>query len=486
MTPGDLGRPDDTSPEQAEGELRRAEADGVHGEALAAVLDKTASAYRRRFWDEGDARDLDQAVDGYQRAVWADPAHRAVWANELAVALTDLYDITGDLADLTTARQAAEEAMGDADEGSPQWARCAATLVLCLWNFYDATGSLTDLDTAIALGTRCLTVLSRTDRAWARVASNVGMLWMDRYERLGEGDALPEAVRLAEEAVEAAHADDPELGGWLNNFGNTLLTRFGTQFPGRAMPQRGESLDLTDLDAAIAAYRRAIEVSVWKVAGRATFLSNLGNALVDRADALRLGGLQEDGEPALREAVDALAEAVSLTSTTAPYRSSRLNVLGEAQRALSEETGAADDVDAARTSLREACMTGLAIAPEMTVTAADNWMRWAARRSAWDEVGEADTYLLQAAEALHRAQDLRRHREAWLVASSGLAQEGAHALARQGRPEAAAVRLERGRAVLLSEELGLVPALLSRLPVPLQDRYTGAVRRVQEALKAAG
>ena len=86
----------------------------------------------------------------------------------------------------------------------------------------------------------------------------------------------------------------------------------------------------------------------------------------------------------------------------------------------------------------------------------------------------------------HRAQSLRRHREAWLLASRGLAQEGAFALARQGRPEAAVVRLERGRAVLLSEELGLVPALLTRLPAPLRERYSDAVRRVREALRDAG
>jgi tetratricopeptide (TPR) repeat protein len=486
MRSGGVGGPDGTDPEQAESELRRAEAGGVSGEALTRLLDEAAAAYRRRFWDAGDPRDLDRAVCGYRRAMEADPANRAVWANELAVVLTDRFDVTGDLDDLGAARRAAEEAMGGAEEGSPQWARFAATLVLCLWDLYDVTGSLTDLDAAVGLGTQALTALSRTAREWARVCSNIGMLRLDRYERLGGDDDLQEAVRLAQEAVAAAHPDDPELGGWLNNLGNVLLTRFGTQFPDRAMPRPGDRVDLADLDAAIAAYRKAIEVFAWGVAGRATFLSNLGNALVDRAEILRLGGQQERSEPALREAVSALAQAVSLTAATAPYLASRLNVLGEAQRAVSEETGAADDVAAARTSLREACRTGLAIAPEMTVAAADNWMRWAARRSAWDEASEADRYLLQAAEALHRAQSLRRHREAWLVASRGLAQEGAYALAKQGRPVAAAVRLERGRAVLLSEELGLVPALLSRMPGHLQDRYTKAAQRVQSALRDAG
>jgi hypothetical protein len=122
----------------------------------------------------------------------------------------------------------------------------------------------------------------------------------------------------------------------------------------------------------------------------------------------------------------------------------------------------------------------------MTVAAADNWIRWAGRRSAWREASEADTYLLRAAQALHRAQTARHHQEAWLRASKGLAHEGAYALARQGRAEAAAVRLEQGRAVLLSEELDLVPALLDRLPGTLQERYAEAARRLREALRDAG
>lgn len=476
----------DSDPGEAETALRRADALGVSGPELADCLDAVGSAYRRRFWDAGDPQDLRRAVDHYRRAARADSARQTVWTNEVAVTLTDLYDLTGDPGDLDAAREAAEEATGAAEEGSPQWARCAATLVLCLWNRYDATGALGDLDAAIALGTRALGALPRTDAAWARVCSNVGMLHMDRHERLREEHDLRTTVRLAREAVNAAHADDPELGGWWNNLGNALLTRHGTQFPDRVLPRQDARVDLADVDAAIGAYETALHISRWKVAGRATFLVNLGNARVDRAEALGLAGRREEAVATLREAVVPLAEAVSLTSPTAPYRASRLNMLGEARRALAEETGAADEVAAARGAFREACRKGLDVAPEMAVGAADNWIRWAGRRAAWEEIGEADGYLLRAARALHEAQAVRRHREAWLVASHGLAHEGVHALVRLGQAEAAAVRLERGRAVLLSEELGLVPALLDRLPGPVQARYTAAARQVQEVLRDAG
>jgi tetratricopeptide (TPR) repeat protein len=450
---------------------------------LTRLLVELSDAYRRRFWNLGDVADLDRAVAGYRRAFDTARHDVAERANDLAVVLTDRYDVTGDPDDLAAATTAADTAVAGVQEGSVAWARYAATSVLCLWDRYDATGSLDDLDTAIDLGTRALGALSREDRAWARLSSNVGMLRMDRYSRHGTDEDLQEGVAHARRATTHAYADDPELGGWYNNLGSALLTRFGARFPERALPRPGGSVDLGDLEAAVAAYRKAIEESPWGVAGRATFLANLGNALSDLGEMYRLGGQPERSRPALREAADALAEAVSLTPSTAPYLASRLNVLGEAWRVISEETREPEDVAAARDSLRKSCSAGLVTAPEMTVAAADNWMRWAVRRSAWDEVGEADGYLLRAAESLHRAQSLRRHREAWLVAWRGLTQESVYALATKGCATDAAVRLERGRAVQLSEELGLARAVSQRLPLPLRHRYTHALGRLEAALR---
>ncbi|MFB6892406.1 hypothetical protein ACFCX4_24190 [Kitasatospora sp. NPDC056327] len=474
------------APEDLLRDVRRAEAAGAEPETLARLWVRAASAYRRRYWDGGARADLDLAVDGYRTALATGTTDLAARANDLAVTLTDRFDVTGRGADLEEAVRTVRDAMARTAEDSPEWAECAATLALCLWDRYDATGALDDLDRALHFGGRALAVLPRSALGWARICSNLAMLRMDRHERLGEDGDLQESVRLARAAVDAAHPDDPELGGWFNNLGNTLLSRFGTQFGDRESPRPGTRVEPGDLDAAIAAYRRAIEVSPWGFAGRATFLSNLGNALADRAELHLLAGQHGHGEAVLRTAVDTLAEAVSITAATAPYLASRLNVLGTAQRAVADLTGAAEDRAAARDSLRRACTAGLAIAPEMTVHAADNWMRWAARRSGWEEVGEADGYLVRAVDALRRAQSLRRHQEAWLTASRGLAQEAAYALVRRGRAAEAATRLERGRAVLLGEALDLVPAALERLPEEVRNRYLEAVRQVDSARRELG
>lgn len=472
------------TPEDVLRELRRAEAVGT--DPPAELWTRAASAYRRRFWSSGERADLDRAVDSSRRALAAGATDRAARANDLAVVLTDRFDVTGESEDLDEALRTVRTAMAEVAEDSAQWAECAATLALCLWDRYDATGSLSDLDRAIAFAGRALAASPRTALGWARICSNLAMLRMDRYERLGEDDDLRESVRLAQAAVDAAHPDDPELGGWFNNLGNALLTRFGTQWEDRGSPRPDRHLDPRDLDAAIAAYRKAIEVSPWGVAGRATFLSNLGSALVDRAEMYLVAGQPERGEPVLRTAVGTLTEAVSRTEATAPYLASRLNFLGAAQKAVADVTGSADDIDEARRTLRRACTAGLVIAPEMTVHAADNWMRWAVQRSAWEDVGEADGYLLRAVDTLRRAQTLRRHHEAWLAAFHGLAQEAAYALVRRGLVEDAAARLERGRAVLLSEALDLVPAAVERLPEGLRHRYTQAVQQVESARQDLG
>jgi hypothetical protein len=141
-------------------------------------------------------------------------------------------------------------------------------------------------------------------------------------------------------------------------------------------------------------------------------------------------------------------------------------------------------VDAARQAFRRACETGLAGAPELTVVAADNWTRWTVSRQAWVETAEADNYLLRAAESLQRTQLAAAHRRDWLVALRGLGQEACYAAVRRGRSSDAVVRMERARAVLLSESLALAPQALARLPKPIRERYAAAVAAVTAAEQA--
>lgn len=152
-----------------------------------------------------------------------------------------------------------------------------------------------------------------------------------------------------------------------------MCTRFELQFGRKDEPLPGEDIDLSDLQLAINLYRLAVSQPGPHEGDRATFLSNLGDALLDRSAMHELEGDLEAADTTLGEALSVHAEAVAATPRTAPDRPGRLNKLAVAERARADRTSAQADVDAARVSFREACETGLLVAPEMALAAAVNW-----------------------------------------------------------------------------------------------------------------
>jgi len=174
-------------------------------------------------------------------------------------------------------------------------------------------------------------------------------------------------------------------------------------------------------------------------------------------------------------------EPVADELATAPDRPGRLNKLAVIQCALAERTSAQAYIDAARASFREACQTGLLAAPEMALAAACSWPTSEVDRKARRRAIVADGYALRAADALHRAQQRRSDRETWLLVSRGLAAEAAYATVQDSDMHAAVARLERARALLLSDNLDLVSAALARLPdQALARRYADAAQLVRQ------
>ena len=117
----------------------------------------------------------------------------------------------------------------------------------------------------------------------------------------------------------------------------------------------------------------------------------------------------------------------------------------------------------------------------MALVAAGNWLEWEVDRKDWQHAIIADGYALRAADGLHRSQQRRADRQTWLLESRGLAAEAAYATVQNGDLPAAAARLERARAIMLADDLNLVPAALSSLPDPaLARRYAQAARLVRQ------
>lgn len=442
-------------------------------------INKLAAAWRERIAASGDITELDQAISYFHAARGGSGTATAATEHILAVLLSDRYDTLGEIADLTAAADAAQRALDAVPAGSGDRPGYLAMLAVCRWDWYDATGSLADLDRALVTAEEAVSGLAPDSPLWPRLHSNLGMLHLVRYERMGAIDDLDRAIDLAGVGVETVRAGDPERPGFYANLASALMVRFERQIGGRGDPLPQGTIDLDDLHAAISLYGLALSEPNHGLVDRALILSNLGDALLDRAAMHRLIDEDDKAETVYSQALAAHREAVEVTPRTAPDLAGRLNKLAVVQRSRADRTSAQEDADAARATFREACETGLAAAPEMALAAAVNWVTWEVSRRDWPEVVTGDGYALRAAEALHRSQQLRAHRETWLLVSRGLAAEGAYAAAQSGDLRGAVVRMERGRAILLADDLDVVPIALGRLPDDLARRYTAAARRLR-------
>jgi CHAT domain-containing protein len=146
-----------------------------------------------------------------------------------------------------------------------------------------------------------------------------------------------------------------------------------------------------------------------------------------------------------------------------------------------EATGTTEDALLAAGEARRACQGLGPVSPVWALRTASEWGRWAWRRGALREVGEAHEHALGAMHQLSAAQLVRRDKEAVLSSAAGIAQRAAYALVHTGEPERAVVALEAGRALLLAEAFQRDRRDLERLAesghADLLDDYRAATSR---------
>lgn len=243
----------------------------------------------------------------------------------------------------------------------------------------------------------------------------------------------------------------------------------------------GRTGDPVDLDAGISALRIAVgDQQPGRVGTR--LLNNLARALTER---YRAGGAAAD----LDEAVGQLEVSLAYESQGSAMLPMLLASLGSALALRHGSTGRPADAERAVAALRSACR----IAVELGVEehgAATEWALWASERGAWDEAAEAADLGLESAYLLFRSQLTRAHREARLTEAGRLAAAGAHARARLGDPAGAALMLESGMALLLSDTLERERTDLSRLSdvgrADLAEAYGSAAAAIADLERTAG
>ncbi|MFC6084520.1 tetratricopeptide repeat protein [Sphaerisporangium aureirubrum] len=448
----------------------------------AAEFTRAAREFHEGYAATADPDLLERAIELHRRAAEAaapgDPLLPRYLSN-LAVALSDRYDLTSALADLTDAIETAEAALRGTPEGAPERGTRLGNLGVFLSDRYDRLGDLDDLDTALDLLTEAAGEGDPWSADTARAHSNLSMLWLDRYERTRRPAELDASVLAAEAAVQATPSGSADLPGYLNNLGNAHRMRYertAEDGVAGAGAQGRFAIEVADLLVAVEAYRRAVELCPAGSPYRPKFLTNLGNVLLDRWAVL------QDGDD-FTESVAVLTAAVEATPAGSPDLTGRLNNL-----AVTLQHGEPAHHPRAAGLFRTCCEHGLEAGVEGALMAAENWGRWALERRAFAEASEAYGFAWRAADRLYRTQAGRSYKQTWLLSFTGLSAGAALAAARSGDVPSAALALERGRAMLLAEALERDRAELDDLAAHRPDlsrRYLAAAEHVR-SLDARG
>ena len=258
------------------------------------VLSSLADLLVERFDAEGDLGDLDEAVGLLREAVAAtgpgSPRH-PLWLSNLGDALLARFEAAGADADLDEAVEAAEEALREA---AGSWAADgelpAGILVSGLGSAlaarYVACGDEADLDRAIDLATAAVARIPAGGEAATFAGSrraNLAALLRRRYEARGDVTDLEAAAQLLREpaAVVAPRA-------------TTATARRQAGLARAARDAHAVTGDARLLGEAISGFQQALAAARPRAPVRATYLDNLGMALLDRYE--RSGAIDDVDE----------------------------------------------------------------------------------------------------------------------------------------------------------------------------------------------
>lgn len=306
-------------------------------EERAAIRNQLALA----LWDyadhTGQERDRQALLAELRAAAWELPPDHplsARHAGNLGLALRDEYLLTGvpELLDEAVATlRAARKAVRTDD---PDRSTIDSNLALVLQDQREHTGQTELLDEAIVI---LADVIGRCepDDPWRNsLLANLSAMYQDRYEILTDANALNEAVRLAREAVECSAEDDLEPR-YLTHLGLALRMRY--EITG--------SVD--DLAEAVDASRQAVQLAGEGHPRLSIYLSNLSLALLAAHDH---GG----DEQVLEESIATARQATFAQPQGGYRRPAYLSNLALALWTRHRRTGDLPTLDEAIAAYREA------------------------------------------------------------------------------------------------------------------------------------
>ena len=352
----------------------------------------------------------------------------------------------------------------------------------------------------------------------ALLYDNAATVSLTAYLRTGDLTLLDRAVREQEEALSAVPAGSPNRPGLLANLGLCKLLRH--------REQHGTAASVSeDLSDGMRLAREALSCSTGGVY-EATSAGILGTVLLEQSvtgghpdpgqvdlcidlltrardglsasdpqyaaaaaklsQALGLRSLLNNDVTGLRQAVDAFDATRAAMPAASPYQAGMHGGLASLLLALAARTGRPDDIDRAVATARLAVQDGLTRHPASAFDTALQWGTALWRLGVLHLAGEGYASALRILHDLTRTQLTAAAKDASLARARDVTARAAVALAYADRPAEAALAVETGRAVVLSEALGIEQARILEnaarshpLLIRVYEQAAAQVRRLQ-------
>jgi len=412
-----------------------------------------AAARLTRFGTDWSRReDLDAALSTLTELADSDlanapPGARNVILAHLIQALSVRHQIDGDGGDLARVAdlQAELEASDDPSLGARGRALLYDNAATASLTAFLRTGDLSLLDRAIQEQQEALSAVPEGHPDRPALLANLGLCRLLRHrEKRGYGGAdedLSAGKALAREAVQSSAGGVAEAAS--AGILGTLLLAESVKEPG--------NLDPGQVDLAIELLTRARDSlrpgDPQLAAAEAKLNQGLGLRSLARGD---LAGL--------RAAIAGFTRACALMPAGSPYEPGMQAGLADLLLALAGVTGAPDDIERAVSAARAAVEAGTGRHPASAFDTALQWGNALWRLGRLDLAGDGYAVALRVLHDLTRTQLTMPDKQAGLTRAKDITACAAVALAYSGRPAEAALAAETGRAVTLSEAVGIEQA----------------------------
>ncbi|KAL2833769.1 CHAT domain-containing protein [Aspergillus cavernicola] len=293
---------------------------------LNSLGNKLAARYRAT----GQVQDLIRSIESYEAALTGqrEDSHDTTISGNLALAVEQLFQDTGDIGHLNKALQTITTAVEATRDGNVTKAPKLNNMAVILIRRFDQTGDIQDIDNAVVCIERAQKLTPENHINQISWLFTLGDAVSRRFQRTNDVADLNRAIHLSQSAIRLLASNDPERPRALHN----LAGRLGLRFE--------HSQDIDALHEALEASSEAVKAMPVNDIYRPMALAEYSNLLEHRYD--RLGSVED-----LNQAIGLIQQAVDTTLSDNIQRPNYLMQLANKLKVRFERTGGIEDIDRA-------------------------------------------------------------------------------------------------------------------------------------------